>query len=125
MSLLEEYLRPLGLSQNRLAVAIGVRLWRINGIIRGKRSMAAAAALRLSRHFATSDRFWPNLQARYDLEIAEGRSRRGSRADPAALNRRSGHQDALGVPEVGRCLLCRVERAPKARLAGPERWRSS
>ena len=67
--LLEEYLRPLGLSQNWLAVAISVRPWRINGIIRGKRPITAGAALRLSRYFGTSDRFWLNLQTRYDLEI--------------------------------------------------------
>ena len=66
--LLEEYLRPLGISQNRLAVAIGVPPKRISGIVHGKRRIMADTALRLSRYFGTSDRFWLNLQTRFDLE---------------------------------------------------------
>lgn len=64
----EEFLEPLELSQNRLAVAIGVPPRRINEIVHGKRRITADTALRLSRYFGTSDRFWLNLQTRYDLE---------------------------------------------------------
>ena len=66
--LLEDYLRPLGLSQNRLAVALGVPPRRINEIVHGKRRITAGTALRLSRYFGTTDRFWLNLQTRFDLE---------------------------------------------------------
>ena len=66
---LEEFLEPLGVSQNRLAVAIGLPPRRINEIIHGKRRVTADTALRLSRYFGTSARFWLNLQTRYDLEI--------------------------------------------------------
>ncbi len=67
--LLEEFLEPLGVSQNKLAVAIGVPPRRINEIVHGKRRVTADTALRLARYFGTSDRFWLNLQTRYDLEI--------------------------------------------------------
>jgi addiction module HigA family antidote len=67
--LLEEFLEPLGVSQNRLAVAIGVPPRRINEIVHGKRRVTADTALRLARYFGTTDRFWLNLQTRYDLEI--------------------------------------------------------
>lgn len=66
--LLEEFMLPLGLSQNGLAVAIEVPPRRINEIVHGKRSISANTALRLSRFFGTSERFWINLQSRYDLE---------------------------------------------------------
>ncbi len=67
--LLEEYLVPLGVTQHRLAVAIGVPPRRINEIVHGKRRISADTALRLARYFATSERFWMNLQGRYDLEV--------------------------------------------------------
>ena len=67
--LLEEFLEPLGLTQNRLAVSIGVPPRRINEIVLGKRRITADTALRLSRYFGVSDRFWLNLQSRYDLEV--------------------------------------------------------
>ncbi len=67
--LAEEFLEPLEISQNRLAVAIGVPPRRINEIVHGKRRITADTALRLSRYFGTTDRFWLNLQTRYDLEI--------------------------------------------------------
>ncbi len=67
--LLEEFLKPLGLSQYRLAKDISVPPRRINEIILGKRSISPNTALRLSRYFGLSDRFWINLQARYDLEV--------------------------------------------------------
>jgi addiction module HigA family antidote len=66
--LLEEFLKPLGISQYRLAKDISVPARRINEIIHGTRSVSADTALRLSRYFNLSERFWLNLQARYDLE---------------------------------------------------------
>ncbi len=67
--LMEEFLEPLEVSQNRLAVAIGVPPRRINEIVHGKRRITADTALRLGRYFGTTDRFWLNLQTRYDLEV--------------------------------------------------------
>jgi addiction module HigA family antidote len=66
--LAEEYLEPLGVTQHRLAVAIGVPPRRINEIVHGERGISANTALRLARFFGTSERFWLNLQSRYDLE---------------------------------------------------------
>jgi antitoxin HigA-1 len=67
--LLEEFLGPLGISQYRLAQAIGVPARRINEIVHGKRAISPDTALRLSRALGTSDRFWINLQTRYDLDV--------------------------------------------------------
>jgi len=69
----EEFLRPLGITQYRLAKALTVPPRRINEIVHGKRAVTADTALRLARHFGTSERFWLNLQARYDLEIEKDR----------------------------------------------------
>jgi addiction module HigA family antidote len=66
--LLSDFLEPLGLSQYRLAQDISVPPRRINEIVHGKRAISADTALRLARYFGTSERFWLNLQARYDLE---------------------------------------------------------
>lgn len=71
--LLQEYLEPLGVTQHRLAVAIGVPPRRINEIVHGKRRVSADTALRLARYFATTERFWLNLQGRYDLEVERDR----------------------------------------------------
>ena len=71
--LLEEFLKPLGMSQYRLAKDINVSPRRINEIVHGKRSVSANTALRLARYFGTTDRFWLNLQTRYDLEIEKDR----------------------------------------------------
>lgn len=71
--LLEEFLLPLGVSQYRLAKDTGVPPRRINEIVHGKRAITADTALRLSRYFGTSEPFWLNLQAHYDLEIAKDR----------------------------------------------------
>ena len=71
--LLEEFLEPMGISQYRLAKDISVPPRRINEIVHGKRSITADTALRLSRFFGTSERFWLNLQARYDLETEKDR----------------------------------------------------
>ena len=68
--LLEEFLAPLEISQYRLAATIGVPARRINEIVHGKRSITPDTALRLSRALGTSDRFWLNLQNRYDLDVA-------------------------------------------------------
>ena len=67
--LLEEFLAPLGVTQHRLAVSVGVPPRRINEIVHGKRRITADTALRLARYFGTTDRFWLNLQTRFDLEI--------------------------------------------------------
>lgn len=67
--LFADFLEPLGLSQHRLAVSIGVPPRRINEIVHGKRRITADTALRLARFFGTSDRFWINLQSRHDLEL--------------------------------------------------------
>ena len=71
--LLEEFLGPLGVTQHRLAVSIGVPPPRTNEIVHGKRRITADTALRLARNFGTTDRFWLNLQTRYDLEIERDR----------------------------------------------------
>lgn len=71
--LAEEYLAPLGITQHKLAVDIGVPPRRINEIVHGKRRISADTALRLARYFGTSERFWLNLQGRYDLEVERGR----------------------------------------------------
>ncbi|MBT9149115.1 MAG: Antitoxin HigA [Dehalococcoidia bacterium] len=67
--LLEEFLKPMGISQYRLAKDIGVPPRRINEIVHGTRSITADTSLRLSRYFGASERFWLNLQTRYDIEI--------------------------------------------------------
>ena len=69
--LLEEFLEPLGISQYRLAKEIHVPPRRINEIIHGKRGISPDTALRLSRFLGTSERFWLNLQTRYDIEMTK------------------------------------------------------
>ena len=71
--LLLEFLEPLGLSQYRLAKDINVPPRRINEIVKGARSITANTALRLARYFATSERFWLNLQSHFDLETERDR----------------------------------------------------
>ena len=71
--LLEEFLKPMGISQYRLAKDISVPARRINEIVHGKRAISPDTALRLSRYFGLSERFWVNLQARYDLEVEKDR----------------------------------------------------
>jgi addiction module HigA family antidote len=68
--LIEEFLKPLGVSQYRLAKSIGVPPRRINEIVHGKRAITADTALRLGRFFGMEEQFWLNLQAHYDLETA-------------------------------------------------------
>ena len=67
--LLEEFLKPAGITQYRLAQTISVPARRINEIVHGKRAISPDTALRLSRALGTSDRFWMNLQSRYDLDV--------------------------------------------------------
>lgn len=71
--LLEEFLRPMGISQYRLAKSISVPPRRINEVVHGNRAVTADTALRLSRFFGTSERFWMNLQTRYELEREKDR----------------------------------------------------
>ena len=71
--LLEEFLVPMGISQYRLAKDISVPPRRINEIVRGQRAITADTALRLTRYFRTTERFWLNLQTRYDLESQKDR----------------------------------------------------
>jgi addiction module HigA family antidote len=69
--LLEEFLKPMDLSQSRLALSIGVPARRINEIVLGKRSITADTALRLARFFDMSPQFWLGLQMDYNLDVAE------------------------------------------------------
>lgn len=71
--LLEEFLGPMGVTQYRLAKDISVSARRINEIVHGERAVTADTALRLSRYFGTSERFWLNLQADYDLQVEKDR----------------------------------------------------
>ena len=81
----KEFPEPLGISQYRLAKDISVPPRRINVIVHGKRSVTAATALRLARYFGTSDRFWLNLQASYDLDVE--REKLGDRLESEVLPR--------------------------------------
>ncbi|HEY3200538.1 MAG TPA: HigA family addiction module antitoxin [Actinomycetes bacterium] len=67
--LMEDFIEPFGITQHKVAVAIGVPPRRINEIVHGKRRITADTALRLSRYFGTTDLFWINLQNRYDIEL--------------------------------------------------------
>ncbi|NCO60916.1 MAG: addiction module antidote protein, HigA family [Deltaproteobacteria bacterium CG_4_8_14_3_um_filter_51_11] len=67
--LFEEFLKPMNLSQNRLALSMGVPARRVNEIVLGKRSISADSALRLGRFFGMSPEFWLGLQGQYDLDV--------------------------------------------------------
>jgi addiction module HigA family antidote len=69
-TLREDFLKPLGLTANRLAMELMVPVTRVNDIVRGKRAITADTALRLARYFGTTPQFWTNLQANYELERA-------------------------------------------------------
>lgn len=69
--LMEDFIEGFGITQNKLAVSIGVPPRRINEIVHGKRAITADTALRLGRYFGVSPQFWLNLQSRYELELAE------------------------------------------------------
>ena len=83
--LLEEFLEPMGISQYRLAKDISVPPRRINEIVHGLRGITADTALRLSLYFGSSERFWLNLQTRYDLEVEKDRL--GKSLDQEVLRR--------------------------------------
>jgi antitoxin HigA-1 len=105
--LLEEFREPLGVTQHRRAVSIGVPPRRINEIVHGKRRITADTALRLARYFGTTDRFWLNLQTRYDLEV--------EKATWATSLRRSVHfsrldRHAYGLPVMPMLLRRRRRR---------------
>jgi len=68
----QEYLEPLGMSVNSLAIALRVPVYRMNDIVRQKRAISVDTALRLGRYFNTTAQFWLNLQTSYDLKVAEG-----------------------------------------------------
>jgi len=86
--LFEEFLAPMGISQYRLAMDISVSPRRINEIVHGKRAVSADTALRLARYFGTSERFWLNLQAQFDLDVE--RDRLGNRLNQEVAVRRAG-----------------------------------
>jgi addiction module HigA family antidote len=85
--LLLEFLEPLELSQYRLAKDISVPPRRINEIVHGKRGITADTALRLARYFGTTEAFWMNLQARYDLEVQRDELGNSLERDVAILER--------------------------------------
>jgi addiction module HigA family antidote len=70
-TLREDFLTPLGLSANRLAIELSVPVTRINDIVRGRRAITADTALRLGRYFKMTPQFWMNLQANFELEVAQ------------------------------------------------------
>ncbi|MDO5097158.1 MAG: HigA family addiction module antitoxin [Corynebacterium sp.] len=69
--LMEDFIKGFGITQNKLAVSIGVPPRRINEIVHGKRGITADTALRLGKYFGMEPKFWLNLQSRYELELAE------------------------------------------------------
>lgn len=86
----EDYLKPMGLSMNRLALDLRVPVTRISEIVHERRGITTDTALRLARYFNTNARYWLNLQAAYDLEVAEDEiaeriEREVRRADPSDL----------------------------------------
>ena len=87
--LMEEFLKPLGISQYKLAKDINVPARRINEIVHGKRSISADTALRLSRYFNLSERFWLNLQSRYDLEMEKDKYKGRIESEVKVLELRS------------------------------------
>jgi antitoxin HigA-1 len=70
-TLREDFLEPLGLTANRLAIELRVPISRVNDIVRCRRAISADTALRLARYFGTTPQFWMNLQANYDLELVQ------------------------------------------------------
>jgi addiction module HigA family antidote len=85
----EEFLKPLGVTQYRLAKQISVPARRINEIVHGTRGISADTALRLARYFGTSEQLWMNLQARYDLEVERERLKGRLKKEVSVLERAS------------------------------------
>jgi antitoxin HigA-1 len=90
--LLEDFMKPLGLSQYRLAKDIDVPAMRISQIVHGKRSISADTAMRLARYFGTSAEVWLRLQARYDLEVAQDKIGMQIEKEVRVLNPSPGQQ---------------------------------
>jgi antitoxin HigA-1 len=90
--LLEEFMKPLGLSMNRMAMDLRVPVTRIADIVNERRGISADTALRFARYFKNSPTFWMNLQTRYDLEVAEDKIAGKVQRDVQPLH-------AIGAPE--------------------------
>lgn len=112
--LLEEFLRPLGLSQYRLASDISVPPRRINEIVHGKRAITADTALRLARYFGTSERFWLNLQSRHDLEVEKDRLGSRLKKEVAVLARATSRPASPPGAGTQRLIVLRVRSARQA-----------
>ncbi len=97
--LLEEFIKPLGISQYRLCKDMSVQPRRINQIVHGERAITPETALRLSRYFGTSERYWMNLQNRYDLEMEKDRL--GDRLISEVKELLTGKADASPSPVLG------------------------
>jgi addiction module HigA family antidote len=97
--LMEEFLKPLGISQYKLAKDINVPARRINEIVHGKRSITADTALRLSRYFNLSERFWLNLQSRYDLEMEKDKFKGRIESEVKALELQSANNSFQRVAD--------------------------
>jgi antitoxin HigA-1 len=97
----EEFLKPLGLSQYRVAKSIGVPPRRINEIVHGKRAVTADTALRLARYFGTTPEFWLNLQVHHDLERTRGRVGASIVAEVTPLCRRAAPRTSARTRKSG------------------------
>ncbi len=86
----EEFLKPLGLSMNQLALALRVPANRINAIVAGERGITADTALRLGRYFGTSAQFWINMQARFDLESTKDKLAAKIEREKSSIHAREG-----------------------------------
>ena len=100
--LMEEFLKPLNISQYKLAKDINVPARRINEIVHGKRSITADTALRLSRYFNLSERFWLNLQSRYDLEMEKDKFKGRIESEVKALELQSANNSFQRRADRGR-----------------------
>src|SRR5262249_32090161 len=105
--LLQDFLLPMGITQYRLAKDTSAPPRRINEIVKGKRAISADTALRLSRFFAVSERFWLNLQTHYDLEMQKDRlgNRLEREVSAFARDRRGRYGSALYMHSCDRCCL--------------------
>ena len=121
--LLEEFLKPMGLSQNQLALALRVPARRINEIVHGKRRISADTALRLARYFRMSPQFWLGLQMDYDLDVAEDEL--GARL----RSRSRGHDGVRGTvapkPINRRQHICPPRRNFTTNYAASFKWQSN
>src|SRR5699024_12727501 len=107
--LMEDFIEGFSITQNRLAVSIGVPPRRINEIVHGKRAITADTALRLGQYFGVDPQFWLNLQTRYDLEVAQDREQDQVAAITPVQAASSGNRGS------------RVRRILKTRLLAPSR----